>query len=132
MTHLSGREWTAIVVGFVAFVGGVVLGAVMYAREALPVWGGWAISLVAILGLVLMVATTVRATLRGDTEGVERQDAGAAAMVAVLFIVVVGFSYSLLEAFVGLPRVTAAVPAALAGLVWMLLFAWRQHENEVQ
>lgn len=121
-----------VVAGFVAFVGGVVLGAVMYEREALPVWGGWVVSVVAVMGLVLMIATTVRATLSGDTEGVERQDAGAAAMVAVLFMVVAGFSYSLLEAFVGFPRVTAAVPAALAGLVWMLFFAWRQRECEVE
>lgn len=75
---------------------------------------------VAIMGLVLLIATTVRALLRGDAEGVERQDAGASVdrqragsrgrQVRVLAVGGVR----------RLPRVTSTVPAAIAGLGWML------------
>jgi hypothetical protein len=124
MKSLSVREWAAVVAGTVAFFAGAVVAGVMYALDALPTWAGWALALTAITGLVLLVGTTVRALLRGDTEGVERQDAARASMVTVLVVVVAGFAYSLLEAFAGLPRVTAAVPAAAAGVVWMIAFAW--------
>ncbi|MBD8534145.1 hypothetical protein [Plantibacter sp. CFBP 13570] len=71
-----------------------------------------------------MAATTVRASLRVDTEGVERQDAARASMVAVLVVVVAGFGYSLLEAFADLLWLTAAVPAAATALVWVVAFSW--------
>ncbi|MBN9209754.1 MAG: hypothetical protein J0H96_14025 [Microbacterium ginsengisoli] len=130
MKSLSVREWVAVIAGTAAFFAGAVTAGVMYALDALPAWAGWALAVVAILGLILLVATTVRALLRGDTEGVERQDAARASMVTVLVVVVAGFAYSLLEAFAGLPRVTAAVPAAAAGLVWMITFAWGRWGGE--
>lgn len=99
--------------------------------ETLPSWTGWALAVAAILGLVLMVATTVRALLRTDTVGVERQETARASMVAVLVIVVAGYSYALLEAFAGLPRLTAAVPATAAALVWMIAFAWNRPQGDV-
>ncbi|PJJ70984.1 hypothetical protein CLV46_0518 [Diaminobutyricimonas aerilata] len=124
MTSFSVREWVAVVAGTVAFFAGATVAGVLYAMDVLSAWAGWALAVVAIVGLVLFVVTTVRALLRGDTEGVERRDAARASMVAILVIVVSGFAYSLLEAFAGLPRMTAAVPAALAGLVWMVAFSW--------
>ena len=69
----------------------------------LPTWAGATLAALAIAGLVLLVATTLRATLREDTEGVERQDAARASMVAVVVTVVAGLAYSLLEAFGGFP-----------------------------
>ena len=130
MKSLSAREWVAVIAGTAAFFAGAVTAGVMYALGARPAWAGWALAVVAMLGLMLLVAATVRALLRGDTEGVERQDAARASMVTVLVVVVAGFAYSLLEAFAGLPRVTAAVPAAAAGLVWMITFAWGRWGGE--
>ncbi|MCC4908392.1 hypothetical protein [Microbacterium sp. cx-59] len=124
MTDFSKRERAAVVTGTVVFFAGAVAAGVLHAQGVLPAWAGWALAVIAIAGLVLLVATTLRALLRGDTEGVERQDAARASMVTVVIIVVAGFAYSLLEAAVGLPRVTAAVPAAAAGAVWMVAFAW--------
>lgn len=123
MTEWKVREWLAMILGTVAFFAGAVVAGILYALDALPPWAGWTLAVVAILGLVLLVSTTVRALLRDDTEGVERQDAARASMVAVLTIVVAGFAYALLEAFAGLPRVTAAVPAAATALVWTIVFA---------
>lgn len=51
-------------------------------------------------------------------------------MITVLVVVVAGFAYSLLEAFRGMPRLTAAVPAAVAGLTWMVSFAWGRWGGE--
>lgn len=130
MTNLSVREWIAVVSGTVVFFAGTVVAGVLNALGVLPVWAGWALAVVAIMGLVLLIVTTVRAVLRGDTEGVERQDAARASMVTVLVVVVAGFAYSLLEGFAGLPRVTAAVPAAAAGLVWMIVFSWGRWGGE--
>ncbi|MFI2104914.1 hypothetical protein ACH436_16575 [Isoptericola sp. NPDC019693] len=130
MTNMRVRDWTGVVTGTVACVAGAVAAGVLHARDSLPAWAGWALAVVAIGGLVLLVATTVRTLLRGDTEGVERQDAARASMVAVLATVVAGFGYSLLEAFAGLPRVTAAVPAAFAGLTWMIAFSWNRAAGE--
>ncbi|BCJ69789.1 hypothetical protein [Polymorphospora rubra] len=124
MASLSVRERVAVVAGTVMFFAGAVVAGVLHALDALPPWAGWALVGAANLGLVLLVAATVKALLRGDTEGVERQDATRASMVTVLVIVVAGFGYALLEAFVGAPRVTAAVPAAAAALVWTIAFAW--------
>ncbi|MEU6072191.1 hypothetical protein [Micromonospora sp. NPDC047074] len=124
------RDWVAVTAGTVVFFAGAVLAGVLYALDALPRWAGWSLAVVAIAGLVLLVGTTVKALLRGDTEGVERQDAARASMVAVLVIVVAGFAYSILEAFAGLPRMTAAVPAAAAGLVWMIAFSWGHFGGE--
>lgn len=130
MKSLSVREWVAVIAGTVAFFAGAVTAGALYALDALPAWAGWVLAVVAITGLMLLVATTVRALLRGDTEGVERQDAARASMITILVVVVAGFAYSLLEAFAGLPRVTAAVPAAAAGLVWMIAFAWGRWGGE--
>lgn len=110
--------------GLVSFFLAAVVAGVLYALDSLRVWAGWVLVVVAIAGLVLLVVTTVRVLLRGDTEGVERQDAARASMVTVMVVMVAGFAYSLLEAFVGMPRVTAAVPAAGAGLVWVVVFSW--------
>ncbi|MEV7230602.1 MULTISPECIES: hypothetical protein [Polymorphospora] len=130
MTSLSVRERVAVVAGTVMFFAGAVVAGVLHALDALPPWAGWALVVAANLGLVLLVAATVKALLRGDTEGVERQDATRASMVTVLVIVVAGFGYALLEAFVGAPRVTAAVPAAAAALVWTIAFAWGRLAGE--
>ena len=130
MKTMSAREWAAVVAGTAVFFAGAVVAGVLYALGSLLAWVGWALAVVAIAGLLLLVGTTVRALLRGDTEGVERQDAARASMVTVLVVVVAGFAYSLLEAFAGLPRVTAAVPAAAAGMVWMIAFAWGRRGGE--
>lgn len=53
-------------------------------------------------------------------------------MVTVLVIVVAGLGYALLEAFAGLPRVTAAVPAAAAALVWVIAFAWARDRGAAE
>ncbi|KXK59928.1 hypothetical protein AWW66_21620 [Micromonospora rosaria] len=124
MKTLGVREAVAVTAGTVMFFAGAVLAGVLYALNALPQWAGWSLAVTAIAGLTLLVGTTVNALLRGDTEGVERQDAARASMVAVLVVVVAGFAYSLLEAFAGLPRMTAAVPSAAAGLVWVIAFSW--------
>ncbi|WP_276780278.1 hypothetical protein [Actinomyces gerencseriae] len=91
---------------------------------------GWGLAVASILGLLLFIGTTVRGLLRTDTEGVERQDAARASMIAVLVIVMAGFAYALLEAFAGLPRMTAAAPAAATALVRMIAFAWRLRGGE--
>ncbi|MET8575102.1 hypothetical protein [Streptomyces sp. NPDC005012] len=130
MTNFSVREWVLLASGAVTFFAGAVAAGVLHARDALPSWAGWVLAILAIAGLVLLVGVTARALLRGDTEGVERQDAARASMVTVLVVVVAGFGYALLEAFAGLPRVTAAVPAAAAGLVWMITFAWGRPGGE--
>ena len=117
------REGVAAATGTAALFAAVVAG-VMYPLDALPPWAGWALAVVAIAGMVLLVAATVRAMLRDDTEGVERQDAARASMITVLVMVVAGFGYSLLEAFAGLPRVTGAAFAVAAAGVWMIAFTW--------
>lgn len=113
------------------FMACTVTAVVLSPLDTLPAWSGWGLAVAAILGLVLMVATTVRALLRTDTEGVERQEATRASMIAVLVIVVAGYSYALLEAFAGLPRLTAAAPATAAALVWMIAFAWNRPQGDV-
>lgn len=123
MSRFSGREWFATVAGAVVFFAGAVAAGVLYALDALPTWAGWGLALAAILGLLLLIGTTVRGLLRTDTEEVERQDAARASLIAVLVIVFAGFAYALLEAFAGLPRLTTAVPAALTAVVWMIAFA---------
>lgn len=120
----------AVVAGAIVFFAGAIVLGILYTLESLDPVTGWTMSAAAILGLVLMVGTVVRALLSGDTEGVERQAAGRASMIAVLVVVVAGFAYSILEAFAGAPRVTAAVPAAVAGLTWMVSFAWGHPEGE--
>ncbi|WP_156892672.1 hypothetical protein [Corynebacterium sputi] len=50
-------------------------------------------------------------------------------MIAVLFTVVAGLVYALPEAFAGMPRLTAAVPAVAAALVWMIAFAWNRRSR---
>lgn len=128
---LSGREWFAVVTGLVVFLASTVIAVVLPPLDTLPPWPGWVLAVAAILGLLLLVITTVRALLRTDTEGVERQEAARASMIAVLVIVVAGYAYALLEGFAGLPRLTAAAPATAAGLVWMIAFAWNRPEGDV-
>lgn len=128
---LSVREWVAVVAGLVVFLASTLLAVVLPPLDSLPPWTGWLLAVAAILGLLLLVTTTVRALLRTDHEGVERQEAARASMVAVLVIVVAGYAYALLEGFAGLPRLTAAVPATAAALVWMIAFAWNRPEGDV-
>lgn len=128
---LSAREWFAIVAGTIAFFASVVVAIALSPLNTLPPWAGWVLAIAAILGLLVLVTTTVRALLRTDTEGIERQDAARASMIAVLVLVVAGYSYALLEAFTGLPRLTAAVPATAAALVWMIAFAWSRPDGDV-
>lgn len=116
--------------GLVAFLASTVAAVALPPLQTLSTWVGWGLAIVAIMGLVLMVATTFRALLRTDTEGVERQEAARASMISVLVIVVAGFAYALLEGFVGLPRLTAAVPAVAAALVWMVAFAWQRPQGD--
>lgn len=130
MSRFSGREWFAAVAGAVVFFAGAVTAGVLYALDALPIWAGWCLAVAAIVGLLMLMGASVRGLLRTDTEGVERQDAARASMIAVLVIVVAGFAYALLEAFAGLPRLTAAVPAALTAVVWMIAFAWNRRGGE--
>lgn len=130
MSRFSGREWFTAVAGAVVFFAGAVTAGVLYALDALPIWAGWCLAVVAIVGLLMLMGASVRGLLRTDTEGVERQDAARASMIAVLVIVVAGFAYALLEAFAGLPRLTAAVPAALTAVVWMIAFAWNRRGGE--
>lgn len=128
---LSPREWVATTAGTALFFASVITAVALPTLSSLEPWVGWLLAVTAILGLLLLVVTTVRALLRTDTEGIERQDAARAALIAVLFTVVAGFSYALLEAFVGLPRLTAAVPAVVTGLVWMIAFAWNRPQGDV-
>lgn len=127
---LSAREWLAVVAGAALLLASVVVGVALPPLDTLPLWVGRGLGAVAILGLLLVTTTSVRALLRTDTEGVERQEAAQASMVTVLVVVVAGFSYALLEAFAGLPRMTAAVPATAAGLVWVITFAWQRPGGE--
>ncbi|WP_424449464.1 hypothetical protein [Microbacterium arborescens] len=130
MTRLSTRQWLAIATGAIAFFAGAVVMGFMSALDSLGPTTGWIVTVASISGLVLMIGTVVHALLSGDTEGVERQDAARASMITVLVVVVAGFAYSLLEAFTGMPRLTAAVPAAVAGLTWMVSFAWGRWGGE--
>lgn len=128
---LSIREWFAVVVGTLLFFASTVVAVALPPLDTLPPWTGWVLAVAAILGLLLLVTTTVRTLLRTDIEGVERQEAARASMIAVLVLVVSGYAYALLEAFAGLPRLTAAVPATAAALVWMIAFAWNRPEGDV-
>lgn len=128
--RLNTREWVAVVVGILAFFAGTVSAALLHADGTPPSWAGWALALTAIIGIIVAVTTLVRGLLRGDTEGVERQDAARASMITVLVIVVGGFGYSLLEAFAGLPRVTTALLAAVAATIWVTVFSWPQSNVE--
>ena len=128
---LSAREWSAVVAGLVVLLASTVVAVALPPLDTLPPWTGWVLAVAAILGLLLFVTTTVRALLRTDTEGVERQEAARASMIAVLVIVVAGYAYALLEGFAGLPRLTAAAPATVAALVWMIAFAWKRPGGDV-
>lgn len=128
---LRPREWLCLAAGTVVFFASTATAIALPPLDSLEAWVGWTLAIAAILGMLLFVATTVRALLRTDTEGVERQDAARAAMIAVLFTVVAGFAYALLEAFAGMPRLTAAAPAVVAALVWMIAFAWNRPDGDV-
>ena len=128
---LSVREWFGVVTGTALFFASVVVAVALPPLDTLPPWAGWVLAVAAILGMLLLVTTTVRALLRVDHQGVERQDAARASMIAVLVLVVAGYAYALLEAFAGLPRLTAAAPATAAALVWMIAFAWKRPEGDV-
>lgn len=128
---LSVREWFAVIAGTVVFFASVVVALALPPLDTLPPWAGWVLAVAAILGLLLLVTTTVRALLRTDTEGIERQDAARASMIALLVLVVGGYAYALLEGFAGLPRLTAAAPATAAALVWMIAFAWNRPDGDV-
>ncbi|MGC5616136.1 hypothetical protein [Georgenia sp. Z1491] len=127
---LSPSEWVAVTAGTALLFASVITAVALPTLGSLEPWVGWSLAAAAILGLLVLTATTVRALLRTDTEGVERQDAARAALVAVLFVVVAGLGYALLEAFAGLPRLTAAVPAVTAALVWMVAFVWDRPQGD--
>lgn len=123
MTVFTKHQWWGASIGFVLFIGATVTGALLYAAIApLPWLTGLLLAVVAIFGLVLFVGVVVHALLREGNEGVEAQAAARASIVTVLVTIVGGVAYSLLEAFVGVPRVTAAMMAAIAGFVWVLSY----------
>lgn len=131
MKDFTNLERASLVGSLVAYLLLTSLAIILYnTMEQTPTWstgllgGGAAVSLIAFFGV------TVQATRRQDQEGVERENAARASMVTVLVIVASGFSYSLLEAFAGAPRLTAAVASAVAGLVWMLTWTWLSREPE--
>lgn len=130
MSDFSKRDWSAYGGGLALFVGGVAGAVLLRAADRSPTGFSTLAAIVSIVGAVLFVATVVNAVLRGDTEGVEREQASRAALLALLVIVVSGFGYALLEAFAGLPRLTAAVPATLGALVWMLYWVWQRRDGD--
>lgn len=130
MSDLSKREWSAYGGGLALFVGGVAGALLLRAADGSPTGLSALAAIVSIVGVVLLVAAVVNAVLRGDTEGVEREQASRAALLALLVVVVSGFGYALLEAFAGFPRLTAAVPATLGALVWMLYWTWQRRDGD--
>lgn len=108
-----------------------VLAIVLYnAADQVPTWWTAVLGGGAIAALAGVFGVTIRATHRQDQVGVERENAARASMVTVPVVVVGGFGYSLLEAFAGAPRMTAAVVSAAAGLIWVLTWAWLSQETE--
>lgn len=131
MEHLTTQERVGLGAGITVYIGLTAAGAVLYnAMAAIPLWLGLVLGLGATAGLVGLVGITVRATRRLDREGAEQEVTAQASMVTVLVVGVAGLSYSLLEAFAGAPRVTAAAMSALAGLVWICTWTWLSRHFE--
>lgn len=126
MSNIRVHEHVSAIGGASAFFSGAVVAGVLSALDRLQPWMGWTLSVLAVVGLVVLVSGTVSALLRGDTEGVERQNAARASMAATLVVAVSGLGYAIFEAFAGVPRLTSAVPAAVTILVWVVVYTWKQ------
>ncbi|UFU04360.1 hypothetical protein LQF12_07215 [Ruania suaedae] len=125
MNDFTKRERVGLAASFALFVALAAVGIALFnVLRPLSPWVGAPLGVAATASLAAFVAITVRATRRQDNEGVEREVAAQASMVTVLVVVIAGFGYSLLEAFAGVPRLTAAVMSAFAGLVWMSSWTW--------
>jgi hypothetical protein len=128
MSKLQPVVLTSSLILYVALAG---LGVFLYnSVGSMPDWVGGLVGVGAVLSLLVFVTSTAKSISGEDREGVEWANAGLAAMVTASVIVVGGFSYSLLEAFAGLPRLTGAVYAAVAGLVWIITMTWLGRETE--
>ncbi len=122
------RRETVVLVGFLALA---VLGVVLVGGSGpLPLWAGALLGGGATAALVAFVGTTLRAMVRQDDEGVESQVAARASMVTAPVVVVAGMGCSLLEGFVGAPRLTAAWASVLAGSVWVMSWTWLSRHFE--
>jgi hypothetical protein len=126
MTKFS---WTIGIGGIAVFFLGVATVMTLSINNTLSQWLGITVITVACVGLAVFVYQLVTGIFHTDTEGVERQYAGTAAFISLVTLGVGGVSYSLLEAFAGLPRLTAAVPAVAAGCVWMIVWAVLMHRD---
>lgn len=125
MSDFTARERLGLGAGTALYLALTTVGIVLFnIMEPIPLWLGVLVGGGASAGLIALVGITVRATRRRDNEGVEREVAAQASMVTVLVLGIAGLSYSLLEAFAGAPRVTAAVMSAFAGLVWVCTWTW--------
>lgn len=129
---MNKTSWTIGISGFAVFVLGVATALMLYAFDALNQWVGTTVVTVACLGLAAFVYQIVVGMSRADSEGVERQHAGRAAFISLVTLGIGGLSYSLLEAFAGLPRLTAAVPAVAAVCVWAFAWAALMHRDSVR
>jgi hypothetical protein len=131
MDDLTRSEGVGLLVTFIGFIGLTALGVVLFrTMDPLPVWLGAPVAIGAITALIGFVGVIVRAARRQDHEGVEREVAARASMITVLVVVLAGLGYSLLEAFAGAPRVTAAAASALACLVWIISWTWMTRRFE--
>jgi hypothetical protein len=125
----SGRVKLAIG-SFAIYLLSVVAAVVAYnAFDPLPLWLGGPLAAVAIGGLCVFVGSVVRSLRDTDTTGVEQEVAAQAAMSTCVVVVVAGFSWSLLEAFVGAPRPTAAW--ASAAVIVAFLVCWSTIQGQL-
>lgn len=129
MKNFTRAEAVSLVGSLLAYVLFTVGAVILYnALGQAPAWSTGILAGGAVVALIAFFGVAVRATRRQDQEGVEREHAARASMVSVLVMVAGGLSYSLLEAFAGAPRLTAAVFAAAMGLVWILVWTWLSRE----
>lgn len=129
MKNYTRAETVSLLGSLLAYVLLTVWAVILYnAFEQTPTWSTGILGGGAVAALLIFFGVTVRATRRQDHVGVERENAARASMVTVLVIVAGGLGYSLLEAFAGAPRLTAAVVSAAAGLVWILSWTWLSRE----
>ncbi|MHA7191871.1 hypothetical protein ACX80N_16425 [Arthrobacter sp. MDT2-16] len=129
MKNFTRPETAGLLGSLAAYVLLTVWAVILYnTSELAPTWSTGVLGGGAVAALLVFFGVTVRATRRQDQEGVERENAARASMVTVLVVVAGGLSYSLLEAFAGAPRLTAAVIAAAAGLMWILAWTWLSRE----
>jgi hypothetical protein len=130
MKNFTRAEAVSLAGSLLAYVLLTVGAVILYnAVGQAPTWSTGVLAGGAVAALIAFFGVAVRATRRQDQEGVEREHAARASMVSVLVIVAGGLSYSLLEAFAGAPRLTAALFAAATGLVWILVWTWLSRER---